>query len=74
MIQLTLTPSIKLKPKFLRKKKWREQENLDEDTEIVTMLDVLNEETELENNADAGKSKIYLTLQCNIEFVSFLQF
>lgn len=30
-------------------------ENLDEDTEIVTMVDVLKEETELEDNADAGK-------------------
>ena len=29
-------------------------EDLDNDTEIVTMVDVLQEENELEDNADAG--------------------
>ena len=51
-----------------------QQENLDEDTEIVTMLDVLNEETELENNADAGKqSKVYSTVQYNTKLILSLQ-
>ena len=33
-----------------------EEEDQEEETEVVTMLDVLKEETELEANADAGTS------------------
>lgn len=32
-----------------------DEDDLDNDAEIVTMVDVLQEETELEDNADAGK-------------------
>lgn len=47
------------------------EENLDEDTEIVTMVDVLQEETELEDNADAGKYSFLFDLWIYKMYLSF---
>lgn len=50
-----------------------DDENLDEDTEIVTMVDVLNEETELEDNAHAGENHLMLFIfNFNLLLFTFL--